>query len=146
MITIEQVNEMLARVNKINFMVADIVDQIGDYTILTRVGTYMPISEEVRYNITDEYVIVHTQCIIGRTRNGSWVRDETVRLKRSWFNTNASLSEIYDSIYKKQLNKIKDEISKKKKEIEKQYNDILGAEYLIENYMRKGLSIEFRQI
>lgn len=144
MINIRRVNYVLTMINRINFMVADIVKQIGDYTILTQIGEYIPISEEVRYSVTDEYVIVNTQCIIGRTRNGSWTRDETIKLDLSWFDENAPLLEIYNSIYKKQLNKIKDEISKKKKEIKKEYDDILGAEYLIESYIRRGLSIENR--
>lgn len=144
MINIRRVNYVLAMINRINFMVADIVKQIGDYTILTQIGEYIPISEDSKYTITEDKVIVYTQCVIGKTKNGSWIRDETVELERSLFDPMIPLQDRYNSIFKKRLSNIKDEIVKKKERVKKEYDDILGAEYLIESYIRRGLSIENR--
>lgn len=144
MINIRRVNYVLTMINRINFMVADIVKQIGDYTILRQIGEYMPISEESKYTITEDKVIVYTQCVIGKARNGPWVRDEIVNLEKSLFDPMIPLQDRYNSIFKKQLSNIKDEIVKKKEKVKKEYDDILGAEYLIESYIRRGLSIENR--
>lgn len=144
MINIRRVNYVLTMINRINFMVADIVKQIGDYTILRQIGEYVPISEESKYTITEDKVIVYTQCVIGKTRNGPWVRDEIVNLEKSLFDPMIPLQDRYNSIFKKQLSNIKDEIVKKKEKVKKEYDDILGAEYLIESYIRRGLSIENR--
>lgn len=144
MINIRRVNYVLTMINRINFMVADIVKQIGDYTILRQIGEYMPISEESKYTITEDKVIVYTQCVIGKVRNGPWVRDEIVNLEKSLFDPMIPLQDRYNSIFKKQLSNIKDEIVKKKEKVKKEYDDILGAEYLIESYIRRGLSIENR--
>ena len=144
MINIRRVNYVLTMINRINFMVADIVKQIGDYTILRQIGEYMPISEESKYTITEDEVIVYTQCVIGKTRNGPWVRDEIVNLEKSLFDPMIPLQDRYNSIFKKQLSNIKDEIVKKKEKVKKEYDDILGAEYLIESYIRRGLIIENR--
>ena len=69
MITIEDVNNMISIVNKINFMVADIADEIGDYSTITRIGEYMPISDNTKYSVLDDdnIVIIYTQCVIGRS-------------------------------------------------------------------------------
>lgn len=144
MITIEDVNNMISIVNKINFMVADIADEIGDYSTITRIGEYMPISDNTKYSVLDDdnIVIIYTQCVIGRSARGSWIRDEVLKLDKRLFDLSIPKTDLYNRIYINQLNNIRDEILKKKKEIDREYKDILGAEYMINSYINKGLHIE----
>ena len=144
MITIDQINHIITMINQINFMVSDIIKEIDRYVLLDKVGQYDSIYSEDQYYMSNDglYVFIRVPCHIEVSSCTPWIRDETLCIESRLFDNTISTNDKYRYFYSKKLEEIKLYIDKEKKEIESKYKDVLGAEHLIESYIKKGLIIE----
>lgn len=144
MIDIESINSMIRIINGINFMVSDIIKEIDRYVLLDKVGQYDMIYSEDQFCISNDglYVLIRVPCHIEVSSCTPWIRDETLSIESRLFDNNIDINYKYQYFYSKKLKEIKLYIDKEKKEIESKYKNVLGAEHLIESYIKKGLIIE----
>ena len=143
MITIQQVNNALSIINRVNFIVSPIIKELDAYVLLDKVGQYQLIYDESQYSQYDDgSVTAITQCCLDDTSSTPWIRDEDITLNPILFGGNIEAA--YQYVYHERLHIIKDYILNKKEDLMKQYKDLLGAEYLIDGYIKKGLEVEKR--
>ena len=148
-IDIYKVNKAIRMVNQINFMIGDIIQEINEYVLLDMVGVYTETYDESQYYVDqgNNTIVIHTSCTIYHgsvnTQSIPFVRDETLLIPIMAIDPNRE-NEAYNIIFNEKLNMIKNHVEKEKNEILARYKNILGAENLIDSYIRRGLIIERR--
>lgn len=149
-INIESVNRILINMNKVNFLVSQIVLEIDKYILLEKYGQYELIVDENKIkqgmNNDSNCIVVYTSCLCNctSTYNNQSVMPMVVMkdviLDKVWFTM--SDEQLCQLLFERNLKRIQRYIKQEKDNTISILRNIEAGENLINIYINRGLEYE----